>query len=336
MRRPRRWRGFPHVLRMQQFQPEHLDYIFHLADEIRADRSRFSGVLNGVNVAVLFNQDSSRTRITSHRAAAMLGAAVHVEPNMEKFSSVAKGESLGNTIDLFRVLEFDYFFIRWKTEGSVAKIARELGRRFPIINCGDGPGQHPTQGLLDLKTIKDEFGTLNRKLRVGFCGDLSGSRTAHSLVYGLSKYPQIEFVFISPPMARMKPGIIRHLRKHRRKFSEHTSGLTPEVVRTLDVLYMIRPQTEYQDKQEDRDKLVAQYRRFILTPALAKTMKKRSIIMHPLPSTFEYPRETQLNPRARHQQQMHNGIFVRAALLVWIREGLGSPRPHDHDAHSNQ
>ncbi|MBI4090053.1 MAG: hypothetical protein HY421_01495, partial [Candidatus Kerfeldbacteria bacterium] len=100
MRRPRRWRGFPHVLRMQQFQPEHLDYIFHLADEVRADRARFSGVLKDVNVAVIFNQDSSRTRKTSHRAATMLGATVDVEPNMEKFSSVAKGESLENTIDL--------------------------------------------------------------------------------------------------------------------------------------------------------------------------------------------------------------------------------------------
>jgi len=312
--------GFPHVLEAQQFEPDTLESLFTVADAIRSSPDNFRGTLAGRKVALLFAQPSSRTRGSFQIAAEMLGAHVHVEEHMAAFSSVVKGESLEDTVRTFARYGMQYFIIRWNAEGSVARAAAVAGPTIPVINAGDGPGQHPTQALLDLYTIWQEFGAFTVPFPVCFVGDLANSRTVHSLVYLLAKYELVQFRFVSPQSARMKPGIIEHLGRHGRIFEEHFEDGMPlaEAAFRSNMLYVTRPQLEYQDSDAGRQQLVEQYQQFIVTSKVAHGMSQGSIILHPLPRNFELPEEVDANPRARYFDQVENGLWLRMALLERI------------------
>lgn len=309
----------PHVVRSQQFNPGDLDHLFRLVEEIRKRPDFFSSVLADIEVAILFWEQSSRTRTSFQKACQMLGANPLVVEDMTKFSSAAKGESLADSVRQYLAQGYRYLIIRHKDEGSVEQAAGVAGPGNPVINAGDGKGQHPTQTLLDLYTIWKEFGTLERPLIVGVLGDLLRGRTVHSLVYLLGKFRRVQFVFISPPDSRMKPDLLEHLDRHYVPYVEHTAGDLRKVVRDLDVLYVTRPQTERAKDDDEKATLIAQYQSFIVTDEVANAMPKHGIIFHPLPRTFEIPTEVDKNPRARYFQQMENGRFVRAGLLTWIK-----------------
>lgn len=317
----RPFKDFPHVLESQQFEPEHLTSLFEVAEAIRSAPHRFQGVLVGRKVALLFSQPSSRTRGSFQLAAELLGASVHVQEHMAAYSSVVKGESLEDTIRTFMQYGMQYFIVRWDTEGSVAKAAEVAGLDHPVINAGDGPGQHPTQALLDVYTVWKEFKSLDRPLVVGIIGDLENSRTVHSLVYLLSKFEGVGYFFISPPETRMKPGIIDHLKEHNRHFVEVTTPRLLDIADAFDVLYVTRPQKEYQANDPQAQQcFLEQFKQYIVDAEIAEAMKETAIIMHPFPRNFELAEDVDQNPRARYFQQIQNGLWLRAALLDRIED----------------
>ncbi len=330
--------GFPHVLRSQQFSPSHLEQLFLLAEQIRTGPEAFQDRLTGAHVLILFSQPSSRTRTSFELSARKLGASeVFVESNAAEFSSAAKGETIEDTILMYLEYGFDWFIIRHQEEGSVGRAAAAAGPDIPVINAGDGTGQHPTQALLDTYTIwREHGGDLNKPLTVGLHGDLRHGRTINSLVYLLSRYPKIKFVFISPEGNTAKRGLIEHLQHLGREFEEHPGVPVGDLAEDLDVLYVTRPQLEYNDqglnRAEAMQKALVDFQGFIVNRQVVGRMKPGAIIMHPLPRNFELPLEVDTDPRVRYirglaepfgaNRQMGNGRWVRMALMVWIQELL--------------
>lgn len=321
---PRPFAGFPHVLKSQQFEPQDLALLFERADTIRRHPTMHHGTMTGVRAAVLFAEPSSRTFTSFVEAAERLGATVRANQHMALFSSEAKGEVVEDTIRMFKSYGYDYFMLRRSKEGEVDSAALAAGDRHPVINCGDGSGQHPTQALLDLYTIWRHFRDLDRPLTVMLLGDLKNGRTVHSLVYLLAKYPNVRFVFVGPERCTMKADLLEHLTEHGRQF--HVVPETHILERPLfawvsdvDVLYVTRPQLE-RETETDRTGLVQAYQEFVVTSRVAEAMPSDSIIMHPLPRTFELPETVDTNRRAKYFEQMENGLWIRMALLHWIHD----------------
>lgn len=319
--------GFPHVLESQQFSKEFIEELFQVADAMRLAPEAFDQVLKDILAIIAFGEVSTRTFTSFDISAKRLGAIVSGNQSMNVTSSVAKGESFDDTIR--NLLEYgpQYLIIRWPKEGSVARAAELAGDRCVVINAGDGPGQHPTQALLDLYTIWRHFKTFDRPIVIGFVGDNARSRTSISLTYLMAKlFPEVSFFFISPESCRMKPEIIDYLKRHQRKFTEVTQPKLYELADAFDVLYITRPQLNLEPNQLKHEDIIREYQKFILTPDVVERMKPEAIVMHPLPRTFEVPDETMLDPRIKFFEQAGNGLWIRMALLERIhhaRTGRG-------------
>jgi len=315
--------GFPHILETQQFPVEFLIRLFTLADAIRSRPEAHRGRLANRIVFIAFNQESTRTFFSFQLAATLLDAIVIANQQMGKTSSVAKGESFRGTIKTLREYNPHYLVVRWDTEESVAQAAEILGPGCPVINGGNGPGQHPTQAMLDLYTLwrryKDD---LNRELTVAIVGDLERGRTTHSLAYLIGKlFPNVRLIFISPKSAQMKPEVLEYLKRHEHPFTICTDSYLGEVTPTCDVVYMTRPQLNLEDDEEKQRLLIEEYRPLILTPDVVQTMKPDAMILHPLPQSFELPEEIDDDPRAWYYQQAGNGLPLRMSIFE-ILEGM--------------
>ncbi len=271
--------SFPlnHIIESQQFDRDLLDVVLETADRMKADLSgdrSYADALNGKIMASLFYEPSTRTRFSFESAMIRLGGRVITTENAREFSSAAKGESLH---DSTRVMNgyADVIVMRHNEAGSAAKAAEVS--TAPVINAGDGAGQHPTQALLDLFTINDCFKGVGG-LKIAMVGDLRYGRTVRSLSYLLTKYNDIEIFFVSPPVCRMEKDIKDYLDKNNVKWREETdlAKITPMV----DCIYMTRIQKERFHDLEDYEKAAGQY---ILTMDRVNTMKSNAIIMHPLP-----------------------------------------------------
>src|SRR5437773_2660979 len=200
-----------HVIEAQQFDPATLAELFQVTEEMEGVVAD-GGVLDYQKrvMATLFYEPSTRTRFSFETAMLRLGGRVISTENAREFSSVSKGETLEDTIRILNGYA-DVIVLRHSEVGSAARAAAVS--RVPIINGGDGIGQHPTQALLDLYTIRKELGRLS-DLRVAMVGDLAQGRTVRSLAYLLSKFRDIRIWFVAPPELRMKEDILEHLRKH--------------------------------------------------------------------------------------------------------------------------
>src|SRR5438067_11086262 len=196
-----------HVVESQQFSRALLDELFVRADEIRAQPHRFSGRLNGQLMAALFYEPSTRTRLSFEAAMLKLGGRTMGTDNAREFSSAAKGETLEDTIRIVAGYA-DVIVLRHPEEGAARRAASVSD--VPVINAGDGKGQHPTQALLDVYTIRDELGRLDG-VRVAMVGDLANGRTVRSLAYLLSKYRDVTVWFVAPPRVAMGADIKAHL-----------------------------------------------------------------------------------------------------------------------------
>jgi aspartate carbamoyltransferase catalytic subunit len=177
-----------HVIESQQFSRPLLEEIFERADQMRRDPHRAAGRLQGRIMAALFYEPSTRTRLSFESAMLRLGGRTMGTDNAREFSSAAKGETLEDTIRIVSGYA-DVIVLRHAEEGAARRAA--AASEVPVINAGDGPGQHPTQALLDVYTIRDELGRLDG-IRVALVGDLANGRTVRSLVYLLGKYRDIE------------------------------------------------------------------------------------------------------------------------------------------------
>jgi aspartate carbamoyltransferase catalytic subunit len=302
-----------HIIKTQNFDHDFIDEVFQLAKKMRdlVQRGASINSLTGKVVATFFAEESTRTRLSFESAALRLGAGIISSANARQFSSVSKGEQVADTI---RVLDryAHCIVIRWHEANGAAEAAHVS--RVPIINGGDGRGQHPTQALLDLFTIKDELGQVD-DLKVALVGDLLNGRTVHSLAYLLGKYTNNTLYLVSPPNIKMPDDIIKYLDRHNTKTIEVDSF--DDIIEEVDVLYQTRIQKERFDSVEEYE---ASKGKLVVTRKLANSMKDYAIIMHPLPRIDEIRYSVDDNHRAKYFIQAENGLYVRMALLQLLLE----------------
>ena len=296
------------ILSVKQFTRADLEYIFNVAHEMRVMVERVGAfdLLKGKILANVFYEPSTRTSSSFTSAMERLGGSV-IPINEVRYSSVAKGESLPDTV---RTLECyaDVIVLRHPEIGSAA-LAAQYARK-PIINAGDGIGEHPTQALLDLFTIVEELGKVDG-LTITMLGDLKYGRTVHSLARLLSQYV-VRLNYVAPEILRMPPEIIVELGKTTPQ-AEYAS-LEPVLAQT-DVLYVTRVQKERFADQSEYESVKNAY---VITPETLKKAKDRMIIMHPLPRVGEISMELDPDPRAAYFRQMEYGLYVRMALLAMV------------------
>lgn len=301
-----------HVVESQQFDRNLLELVFKTADMMKADLQggrKLAKFLDGKVMASLFYEPSTRTRFSFESAMRRLGGAVITTENAREFSSASKGESLADSTRIMNGYA-DVIVMRHNEAGSAARAA-EISR-IPIINAGDGAGQHPTQALLDVYTIADSFPEMNG-LKIALVGDLRYGRTARSLSYLLTKYDDMELIFVAPPVCKMEQDIKKYLDKYQVPWREEED--LAAVVREVDCIYMTRVQKERFHSAEDYQSAVSKY---ILSKELVEQMKPKSIVMHPLPRVDEIPVEVDSTPQARYFEQAQNGLYIRMALLYLL------------------
>ncbi len=298
-----------HVLTAGQFSPDQLFEIFARADAMRdgvADPGaarELAAQHAGKVVATVFYEPSTRTRLSFESAAQRLGMAIISTENAAEFSSAAKGETLE---DSTRVLDgyAHAIVMRHKENGAAARAASVS--RVPVINAGDGTGEHPTQALLDAYTIFREKGRLDN-LNVTVGGDLARGRTARSLARILSKFPGNHISFVSTPELGMGQDVLDELDQAGTTHTE-TSDMF-KVLGESDVVYWTRTQLERGGQGNGSSS------EFVLGQAALDAMPQDAIIMHPLPRVGEITREVDNDPRAAYFRQAENGLYIRMALL---------------------
>ncbi len=297
------------ILSVNQFSREDLDYIFGVAHEMREMVARVGtfDLLKGKILANLFYEPSTRTSSSFTSAMERLGGSV-IPINEVRYSSVSKGESLPDTV---RTLECyaDVIVLRHPEVGASALAAKYA--RKPILNAGDGVGEHPTQALLDLFTIVEELGHAN-ELTVTLLGDLKYGRTVHSLARLLSLY-DVRLNYVSPHILPMPAEIVDELEAKGipQRAYHHLEDVLPET----DVLYVTRVQKERFENMADYEQVSGAY---VITPQTLLRAKEKMIIMHPLPRVGEISMEVDDDPRAAYFRQMEYGLYVRMALLAMV------------------
>ena len=298
-----------HILTVAQFDKTDLATIFEVAQEMRAMVQRVGSfdLLKGKVLTNLFYEPSTRTSSSFAAAMQRLGGSV-IQINNVQFSSVSKGESLPDTI---RTLEAysDAIVLRHPERGSADMAARYA--RKPVINAGDGPGEHPTQALLDTFTIREELGQLDG-LTVTLLGDLKHGRTVHSLVQLLALH-NVRLNYVSPESLRLPADLHAHLAAA--GVDQHEQPDLAAVLPETDVLYVTRVQKERFTDMAEYERIQGSY---VINAALLRSARKRMIVMHPLPRVGEIDMEVDNDPRAAYFRQMEYGMFVRMALLALV------------------
>jgi aspartate carbamoyltransferase catalytic subunit len=298
------------ILSVNQFATESLEYIFDVAEEMRemVDRKGGDDLLKGRVLSCLFYEPSTRTSASFIAAMERLGGSVIPITQGVQFSSVSKGETLHDTI---RTLEqySDVIVLRHPETGS-ARIAAAAAD-IPVINAGDGTGEHPTQALLDLFTIKEELGRLDG-LHVAMVGDLRYGRTVHSLTQLLLNY-DVRFSFVSPEILRLPLDYMNEVRDAGKDVRETYN--VADVIDSADVIYVTRVQKERFTDLSQYEQVKDFYR---VTPELMERAGQNAIIMHPLPRVNEIDVRVDSDPRAAYFRQVRNGMYIRMALLAAV------------------
>lgn len=304
------------ILDSDQFSRSDLEYFLRKTRqlEILAERKQVFGLLEGRILASLFFESSTRTRLSFEAAMHRLGGQVISTVGFQ-FSSISKGETLPDTMRMVEAYA-DLAVIRHPNEGSSRIAAAAV--QIPVINAGDGSGQHPTQALLDLYTIYKEKQEL-KGLRVAFVGDLKFGRTIHSLIKLLYHY-DVEMVFISPVDLALPESYRKELRKHGATFEE-----TEDVkeIWDCDVAYVTRIQEERFVDREEFERLKNTYR---IDRDFLQASRKETLIMHPLPRVSELSTDVDDLPNAAYFRQARYGVIVRMALLMLLL-GENIPMP---------
>lgn len=303
-----------HILKSQQFSREWLENeFFPLSSQMK--KAVLSGKrlhdLDGKIVSLLFYEPSTRTRTSFQQAILKLGGLTVVTENAKEFSSAVKGETMKDTTRIMNAYHFDAIVIRSDYEGAAEEAASVSDA--PIINAGDGAGQHPTQSLLDIYTIYEKFNQIDR-LRIAFVGDLKYGRTVRSLSYLLGKFKDITIDLVAPESLQMREDILEYYKEHGMKFQK-TDNLE-DVIDKADVIYMTRAQKERMKEGENADG-----KGVVLNKELLNKIRKDSIVMHPLPRSSdinEIPEELTDDPRILIFQEAENGLFTRMALLKMV------------------
>ncbi len=301
-----------HIIESQQFDREFLSALFESTEAF--SRQGKIRDLAGYTLASLFYEPSTRTRFSFEAAMYRLGGNVITTENAREFSSLAKGESLEDTIRIISGY-VDVIVMRHNETGAASRAA-EIST-VPIINGGDGAGQHPTQALLDLYTLFRKFKRLDG-LKVAMVGDLRYGRTVRSLTYLLSKYDGVELIFVAPRVSGMQDDLKEYLTGKGVSWREESD--LDAVLPLVDSVYMTRIQKERFDNQEEFEQANNAYR---LTPENVRHMSPEAIILHPLPRVGEIDPAVDDDPRAMYFEQARNGLWIRMAIIRYVLGGQG-------------
>ncbi len=270
-------------------------------------KEHVSTLLQDKVVAVLFLEPSTRTRLSFETAVKRLGAKA-VTVSDVKTSSGAKGETLA---DMAKTVAgyVDCIVVRQPMIGGAEVMAGAVD--VPVINGGDGAGQHPTQALLDLYTMQKEKGNLEG-LKVAMVGDLKYGRTVHSLTYALSPFNPQEYVFCAPDALQIRDNMVEDMKA---KGIRCTQTTAIEEALQADILYMTRIQKERFEDVAEYERLKGSY---VLTKGILQKGNRDVTIMHPLPRVDEISIDVDKLPNAAYFRQAHNGVYVRMALLAMV------------------
>ncbi len=297
-----------HVLNAGQFDRQILEEVYSEAEKMESliKGRGYEDLMHGKILTTLFYEPSTRTRLSFESAMLRLGGNVISTENAKLFSSAAKGETLEDTIRVINGYS-DVIVMRHYEEGAAMRAS--LVSRIPVINAGDGSGEHPTQSLLDLYTINKEFEAIDGK-SIAMVGDLLNGRTVRSLSQLLTNYHGIKAYFVSPDEIRMREDVKNFLREKGVSYEEHNS--LDEVLPLVDVVYMTRIQKERFSSEEEYLRFKGCY---VLNKQNILLMKPGAIVLHPLPRVGEISVDVDKDPRARYFEQAENSLYVRMALL---------------------
>lgn len=292
-----------HVLSVKQFADKKLlGELFDSAARFQnLSPDKYPKPLRHKTVATIFYEASTRTRLSFETAIQNLGGQLITTENAGEFSSAIKGESLEDTTRVINAFA-DGMVLRHHEAGAAARAAAVSN--IPIINAGDGIGEHPTQALLDVYSIQRAKGKIDG-LKIALVGDLLYGRTVHSLIPLLTLY-DIELYLIAPDNLQLPKKYLREIDKYT------VTDNWQDVIDKVDVLYMTRIQKERFKSQKE---YLALKDSFILTPKDVKRMKQDAIILHPLPRVNEIDPAIDTDPRAQYFEQVRNGLFLRMSLL---------------------
>lgn len=298
------------ILSVSQFDKEDINYLFSLTEQMRdlVKTRGTSDLLKDKVEACIFFEPSTRTSSSFIAAMERLGGKVIPITQGVQFSSVSKGESFEDTMKTLSCYS-DCLVIRHPEVGAAARAASACD--IPVINAGDGVGEHPTQALLDLFTIQDNLGKLD-SLHIGMVGDLLNGRTIHSLIKLLSMY-DVKISLVSPPQLRLPQEFKKDVVMNGNLGIE-TERLE-DVISDVDVLYVTRVQKERFADEAEYNTLKASY---VITPELMADAAENMILMHPLPRVGEIAESVDSDPRAAYFRQVENGMYVRMALLAAV------------------
>lgn len=295
------------VISILDFTRNDLEELFEVADYYLRNRRAYM-LLQDYVVALAFFEPSTRTRLSFETAAKLLGAKV-IGFTSEEGTSIAKGESLADTIRMLDAYA-DIIVIRHRYEGA-ALFAAEIAED-PVINAGDGKQHHPTQAMLDLYTVRKLFGTIDG-LTYAVVGDLRYGRAASSFIYGLTLFKPRKIYLVSPPLLRVRPEVLETLRERGVKFEE--ASRVDDVIEDVDVLYVTRIQKERFPDPIEYERVKGSYR---ITLKLLERGKRELKVLHPLPKVDEIEPAVDSSRYAAYFTQASFGVPVRMALLSLI------------------
>jgi aspartate carbamoyltransferase catalytic subunit len=296
-----------HVLGAKQFNRQSLEELFVSAAEMeqvvkQGGSKRYANKI----MTTLFFEASTRTRLSFESAIHRLGGDAIGTENATQFSSTIKGETLEDTIRI--ISGYSDLIVMRHTEIGAAQRAAAVAT-VPVINAGDGAGEHPTQALLDLYSIKKELGQIDG-LHIAMIGDLAYGRTVHSLCYMLANYKDVHIHFISPENTMIPPSVKHYLDDKGITYEESRDLL--QVAKVANVLYQTRIQKERFPSIEEYNKASGHY---IINQQIVDHMRKDAVILHPLPRLNEIDVEVDADPRAAYFRQAQNGLYIRMALI---------------------
>ncbi len=296
------------IVEVSQFDRADLESIFDLADRMR-DPGGMGTSLAGRILATVFYEPSTRTRLSFESAMLRLGGSVISTENAREFSSAIKGETVEDTIRIINGYA-DAIVIRHYEQGAAGRAAAVS--TVPVINAGDGPGEHPTQALLDLYTVRHELGRIDN-LKVALVGDLRFGRAARSLAKLFAQTTGCEILFVSPPAVPMGLDVRDELEEAGVPFGDEPN--LSDAVAVADVVYQTRIQRERFATDEEYQESRGVY---VIDKEMLDRMKPEAILLHPLPRVDEISPDVDADPRAVYFRQAHNGVLVRMALLEML------------------
>jgi len=300
-----------HLINILDLSTQEIDELIDCALDIIDNPAKYRDACRYKQLATLFFEPSTRTRLSFESAMLALGGTV-LGFSEAGSSSAAKGESVADTAETVSRY-VDIIAMRHPKEG--APLVASKHSLVPVINAGDGGHYHPTQTLTDLLTIRRELGHFEN-LTVGLCGDLKFGRTVHSLIEALSRYSGIKFVLISPEELKL-PSFVKQEYIKDKGIEYIQSESLEDVMPMLDILYMTRVQRERFFNEEDYLRLKDSY---ILDTEKMALAKENMVVMHPLPRVNEIATAVDADPRAAYFRQAQNGRFIRMALIMKLLE----------------